>query len=45
MAGAADEAVDQALDAGVERVHDLVAGRLCGQRALERVEEEVATSL
>jgi hypothetical protein len=44
VAGAADEAVDQALDAGVERVHDLVVGRLGGQRALEVVEEEAAAA-
>jgi hypothetical protein len=42
VAGAADEVVDQALDAGVERVHDLVAERLRGQRALAAVEEEAA---
>jgi hypothetical protein len=40
VAGAADEVVDQALDAGVERVHELVAERLGGERALARVEEE-----
>jgi hypothetical protein len=41
-AGAADEVVDQALDAGVERVHEVVAERLGGERALARVEEEAA---
>jgi hypothetical protein len=42
VAGAADEVVDQVLDAGVERVHQLVAERLGGERALARVEEEAA---
>lgn len=42
VAGAADEVVDQALDASVERVHQLVVERLGGERALARVEEEAA---
>lgn len=41
-AGAADGVVDQAVDAGVERVHQLVAERLGGERALARVEDEAA---
>lgn len=39
-AGAADGMVDQAVDASVERVHQLVTQRLGGERALARVEDE-----
>ncbi|WP_327289293.1 hypothetical protein [Streptomyces sp. NBC_01198] len=42
VAGAADEVVDQTLDAGVERVSRLVTDHLGGERALARVEEEAA---
>lgn len=39
-AGTADGIVDQAVDAGVERVHRLVTERLGGDGALARLEEE-----
>lgn len=39
-AGAADDVVDQAVDAGVERVHQLVTQRLGGAPALAQVEDE-----
>ncbi|NJP47744.1 chromosome partitioning protein [Actinacidiphila epipremni] len=40
VAGPADQLVDEALDATVERVYDVVTARLGGERALARVEEE-----
>ncbi|MFI0940240.1 hypothetical protein [Streptomyces sp. NPDC021020] len=42
-AGTADEIVDQAVDAGIERVHRLVTERICGDGTLARVEEEAAS--
>lgn len=41
---AADGVVDQAVDAGVERVHRLVAERLGGAPALAQVQDEAAQS-
>jgi hypothetical protein len=43
VAGRADAEVDQALDAGLDRLHDLVAARLGGEPALSRLESEAAS--
>lgn len=37
VAGRADQEVDQALDAGMDRLHELVAGKLGGDPSLERL--------
>ncbi|MFI9255221.1 hypothetical protein [Streptomyces sp. NPDC053069] len=37
VAGRADEEVDQVLDAGMNRLHEVVAGKLGGDPALERM--------
>lgn len=37
VAGRADQELDQALDAGMDRLHELVAGKLGGDPALERL--------
>lgn len=40
VAGRADEEVDRGLDAGVERLHDLVSAKLGDDPALERATQE-----
>ncbi|WP_052397690.1 hypothetical protein [Streptomyces sp. NRRL F-5123] len=42
-AGTADGIVDRAVDAGMERVHQIVTERLDGDGTLARVEEEAAS--
>jgi hypothetical protein len=42
VAGRVDEEVDNAIDAGVDRLHDVVAERLGGDKALETLELEAA---
>jgi broad specificity phosphatase PhoE len=45
VAGRADAEVDQALDAGMDRLHELVAGKLAGDRALAQLETEAGSNL
>jgi hypothetical protein len=40
VAGRADQETDRALDAGMDRLHDLVSRKLDGDRALERLAGE-----
>jgi vacuolar-type H+-ATPase subunit H len=42
VAGRADAEVDHMLDAGMDRLHELVATRLAGDPALRRLEDEAA---
>jgi hypothetical protein len=42
VAGRADAEVAQALDAGLDRLHELVAARLAGEPVLARLESEAA---
>lgn len=45
VAGRADAEIDTALDAGMDRLHDAVAAKLAGDRALTRLETEAGTDL
>jgi hypothetical protein len=45
MAGRADAEVDQALDAGMDRLHELVSSKLGGDRALAQLETEAGRNL
>ena len=45
VAGRADAEVDQALEAGMDRLHDVVVSRLGSEPALERVIQEAASDL
>jgi hypothetical protein len=45
LAGRADAEVDQALDAGMDRLHELVSGKLAGDRALAQLETEAGSNL
>jgi len=45
IAGRADAEVDQALDAGMDRLHQLVSTKLAGDRALAQLETEAASNL
>lgn len=44
-AGRADGAVAEALDAGVDRLRDLVVGKLAGEKALAKLADEAGTDL
>lgn len=43
VAGRADEEVDRALDAGVDRLHDLVTRKLGADPSLDRLTQEAAS--
>jgi len=43
VAGRADREVDRALDAGMDRLHDVVSGKLGSDPALHRLAEEAAS--
>ena len=45
VVGRADAEVDQALDAGMDRLHELVAGKLGSDPALTRLETEARSDL
>ena len=45
VAGRADTELDQALDAGMDRLHELVAGKLAGDPALGQLEAEAGADL
>ena len=45
VAGRADAEVDQALDAGMDRLHELVVRKLAGDPALTRLETEAESDL
>ncbi|MFJ1561545.1 hypothetical protein [Streptomyces mirabilis] len=45
VAGRADAEVDHALDAGMDRLHDVVASRLGSDPALERVVQEADSGM
>jgi hypothetical protein len=45
VAGRADAEVDQVLDAGMDRLHQLVSSKLAGDRALAQLEAEAGANL